>query len=134
MMPESPVEEVLLVDRPATAQARPIAVMPPARIASLTLGILALSLAVTAVARRATGRQRTRERRRGALVTIQPRVGVFAPNLTIALPFSAIAGQEPRGRRLIRARTFQRARARRGRRPARGRPAWLRRSASRGMR
>lgn len=64
------------------------------RIAGLVLGSVALSLGATAAAFGLARRQRQpRAGRRGRVINIQPRVAVFAPALTISMPFSAIAGR-----------------------------------------
>jgi hypothetical protein len=69
------------------------------RIAGLVVGSLIVSLAATTLVLRLTrGRVGSSGRRRGALVDLQPRVAVFAPTITISLPFSGITGQVPPGR------------------------------------
>jgi len=90
------------------------------RIARLVVGSLTVGLVATTLVLRLTrGRQRSNGRRRGALVDLQPRIAVFAPTITISLPFSGITGQVPPGRgRAGRAGRFagrRRARERRGR-------------------
>lgn len=69
------------------------------RIAALALGSVSLSLAATAAAFWAARRQRQlRGGRRGRVLNIQPRVAVFAPALTISLPFSSIESRAASGR------------------------------------
>lgn len=78
------------------------------RVVGLTLGSVALSLGATAVAvGLARSRRQPRARRRSRVIKFQPRVAVFAPALTISMPFSAIAGRAApsrnRGDRINRA-------------------------------
>jgi hypothetical protein len=92
------------------------------RIARLVVGSLTVGLiATTLVLRLTRGRQRRSGRRRGALVDVQPRIAVFAPTITISLPFSGITGRSRAGR-TGRFAGRRRARERRGR-WAVGRPA-----------
>jgi hypothetical protein len=127
MMPDapanSPAEEVLIIEEQVQPEPSPPARRPgPAAglIAGLALAGLAVGLAATAIAiRLASSGQRRRGRRRGALLNVQPRMAVFAPNLTISLPFSGMA-RRMRPRRQppmpIRAAQFRRlAMARRAR-------------------
>ncbi len=75
-----------------------------ARIAGMVLGSITVSLAATAFASRLfRGRQlvRARGRRRAVAIRIQPRVAIFAPTLTVSLPFSAIAGRPAPGRNRV---------------------------------
>jgi hypothetical protein len=123
MTPESPADEVLLIEEQVETEpelpsgwGRPSGL----RIAGIVVGSIGLGLVAMTIARRlATRRPGIRGRRRGARLRVQPRMTVFAPNLTISLPFSSIVGQPASGR----ARTFGirqtryrgPARARRGR-------------------
>lgn len=63
------------------------------RIVGLALGSTALSLGATAAVFRLARRRQPRIMRRGRVIKIQPRVAIFAPALTISMPFSAIAGR-----------------------------------------
>lgn len=106
MTPESPADEVILIEEQIETEpgrATPSPRTTGLRIAGLVAGSLGLSLAAATVARRvAAGRLGTRQgaraRRGGALVSVQPRVAVFAPSVTIALPFSDVRGAPPFGR------------------------------------
>jgi hypothetical protein len=119
MTPESPADEVLIIEEQVETEPElPSGSARPAgmRIAGIVVGSVGLGLVVMTIARRlASRRQGMRGRRRGARlrVRVQPRMAVFAPNLTIALPFSSIVGQPASGR----ARRFD-MRLTRYRRPA----------------
>lgn len=76
-------------------------------IAALTIASIVIPRIVARAQQRNTGR------RRGARLYIQPRIAVFAPNITISLPFSAIAGQTA-GRPTNRSARRRRARSGRG--------------------
>ena len=140
MMPESGPEEVVIIEeqvRPAPAGRRAAS---PARIAGMVLGSLAFSLAATAVAIRLANRGRgSPGRRRTPLLNVQPRAAIFAPNITINLPFSGVAGRAALGRRApVRAVQFpRRGRPMRARVPSQaaremaGPRRWLPRSARR---
>lgn len=61
-------------------------------IAGLTITSIVIPRIVARAQQRASGR------RRGGRISIQPRVAIFAPTITISLPFSGIAGQTSPGR------------------------------------
>lgn len=91
---ETQFETVAAEEQVGVDPASPSAPSRPSagRIAGLVLGSVALSLGATAVAFALARRQRQPRRlARGRVIYIQPRVAVFAPALTIAMPFSAIA-------------------------------------------
>jgi len=107
MMPDSPPDEVLFVQEQveqlgATSTRQPGQVQPSrGRAVWLALGGVALGLAgATMALRLVRDRPRTNGRRRGLLLNLQPRIqprtAVFAPTLTVSLPFSSIAGQRQR--------------------------------------
>lgn len=124
MMPESGPDEMVIIEEqvgPVPSGLASRRTTSPARIASMVVGSLALSLAATAIAIRLANRGRVnRGRRRVPLFNMQPRVAVFAPSMTITLPFSGISGPAaprrpaavrsvrfPRGGRLTTARAVR---------------------------
>jgi hypothetical protein len=111
MMPESPIEDVLIVEEGAATQPAPT--RPgrlPRSVVGLTLIALPFGLAATTIALGLASRPAGR--RRGAFLTLRPRITVFAPSVTITLFGSTFTGRMPAGR----AAPFARRR----------RPAWRR--------
>ena len=126
MMPESGPEDMLILEE----QVGPVPSAParrgaptPVRIAGMVLGGLALGLAATTIAIRLANRGRgSMGRRRAPLFSFQPRAAIFAPSITITLPFSGVSGQAVPGRRRpVAVRTLgfpRRGRPMRARRPS----------------
>jgi PPOX class probable F420-dependent enzyme len=77
------------------------------RVVGILAGSLAVSVAAT-IAGKAIARQvgRRRARRSAGLVVVRPRALFFAPNVRVALPFSAIGPGRIVGRRGARQRPF----------------------------
>ena len=101
MTPESPADEVLIIEEQVETEPEfPSGWDRPGRlsIAGIVVGSVGLGLVVMTIARRLAARRQGMRRRRGARLRIQPRMAVFAPNLTISLPFSSIVGQPTSGR------------------------------------
>lgn len=106
-------EEQIAVEPEGTAETSRSARWPRARIAGMVLGSITVSLAATALATRLfRGRQqpRARGRRRTRAIRIQPRVAIFAPTITVSLPFSAIAGKAAPSRNRLNRNRAGRAR------------------------
>jgi hypothetical protein len=100
MTPESPADEVLIIEEQVTTESEQPAGRRRSALriaAGAVLGSVGLSLAATAIARRLLARRGVRGQRRRSLLNMQPRVLVFAPSMTISLPFSGIV-EERRGR------------------------------------
>lgn len=110
-------EEQIGIELEGTPEPSRPALWRGARVAGLVLGSITLSLAATAFASRLfSRRQQPRGRRRAGAIRIQPRVAIFAPTVTVSLPFSAIAGKPAPGRNRVgrnragRARRFPQSR------------------------